>query len=419
MFIAERTLALAFGRAALTIGSISSINTNIHPIPKIEYSVKILPDNTTLVMDLQKLPLESRQWGDFHNGVAAALRIDTSAQGVDSAWIKFNKPAELTAEHAGFLFGLGLNGHLRTMVDWHAYQYLTPKHEFTSVALLLGLSATYLGTGDPDVTRILSIHTPPLLPKNSADLNIPLAAQTAGLMGIGLLYLGTQSRKMADMALGEISRRRGGGPELSNEHLEAYAITAGLAFGMIMCGHGGRTNSPVELQMLATLRTLILGEPAPVANKEPAKPKFDINVTSPAATVALALMYLKSNRQDVAALLDIPQTPLGLSLVQPNFLLLRVMGRGLIMWDEMKPREEWVMKQVPVFTEDELAKKSVKDSHDLAWVQIVSGACMAIGLKYAGSANIDAYTTLVNFLELLAKRNVPGNVLFSFSTHQS
>ena len=58
-------------------------------------------------------------WVNFHNGVAAGLRISrcNSKVGVDDGltrtWIIYNKPKEKpTHEHAGFLMALGLQGHL-------------------------------------------------------------------------------------------------------------------------------------------------------------------------------------------------------------------------------------------------------------------------------------------------------------------
>lgn len=144
-------------------------------------------------------------WADFHNGVAAGLRISPSSRSIDSSWIAFNKPQELSPEHAGFLYGLGLNGHLEEMLTWHTFGYLTPKHDLTSIGILLGLSTANVGTGNRHVTKMIAVHTPALLPTPAIDLNVPLLTQAAGLIGIGLLYMGTKNRRMAEMALHQIS----------------------------------------------------------------------------------------------------------------------------------------------------------------------------------------------------------------------
>jgi anaphase-promoting complex subunit 1 len=137
--IAERTLALPYGRAMFTFGSVSTVTKEAYIIPKMEFAVKIQPSNITATPEISKIPAECLSWGEFHNGVAAGLRIAPEARGVESSWIAFNKPSELTPEHAGFLFGLGLTGHLKEMLTWHTFGYLTPKHDLTSIGVLLGL----------------------------------------------------------------------------------------------------------------------------------------------------------------------------------------------------------------------------------------------------------------------------------------
>ena len=107
------------------------------------------------------------QWAEFHNGVAAGLRIAPSASKVrlptqtdrqtdrltlhpspsllqlDSAWIVFNRPSEDASsnQYAGFLMALGLNQHLSSLPEFQLYECLHHKHELTVVALLLGTSA--------------------------------------------------------------------------------------------------------------------------------------------------------------------------------------------------------------------------------------------------------------------------------------
>ena len=62
---------------------------------------------------------------------------------LDSTWITYNRPKnnELTNEHAGFLMGLGLNGHLSRFATLNVHDYLLKGHDMTSVGLLLGVAA--------------------------------------------------------------------------------------------------------------------------------------------------------------------------------------------------------------------------------------------------------------------------------------
>ncbi|KAF9238387.1 hypothetical protein BU15DRAFT_88428 [Melanogaster broomeanus] len=402
--IAERTLALPYGRAMFTFGSVLTVTREAYVIPKLEYQVKIQPSNVVTGPEPGKIPLECTNWGEFHNGVAAGLRIAPGARGVESSWIAFNKPSELTPEHAGFLFGLGLTGHLKEMLTWHTFGYLTPKHDLTSIGVLLGLSAANVGSGNMHVTKLLAVHTPALLPTPTVDLNVSLMTQAAGLAGVGILYLGTKNRRMADVCLHQISRKDLVQPDLSNEHREAYTYSAALAFGMIMLGRG--SSIPADVACLHRLRVLILGETKSFTT-EHNRPTFDVNITSPAATIALGLMYLRTGQKDVADILDIPSTIIELNHIQPSFLVTRMIARSLIMWNSIGSSADWLMSQVPEpimkAMQDHIAnKQQADDAIELAYYNIIGGCCFAVGLKYAGTARHEAYIMLSNYFDMFS-----------------
>ena len=398
--VAERTMALPVGRAMFTFGSVPTVMRDAYQIPKMEFSIRLQPYNTLVTIEANKMNTEARNWADFHNGVAAGLRISPSSKMIDSSWITYNKPAELTAQHAGFLFGLGLSGHLKNMMTWHTFSYLTPKHDLTSIGVLLGLSAANVGTANRHVTKLLAVHTPALLPNPSVDLNVPMLTQAAGLVGIGLLYTGTRNRRMAEVALQEIGRTQINSADQTTDHREAYSLSAALSFGMIMLTAGATHSSPADMHMVSRLRLLIHGEPILPSNKS-SKPSFDVTLTSAPATLALALMFLRTGRQDIADILSVPSTLLELHHLQPSLLLVRTLGRALIMWDQITATPQWVTDQLPKTAlealEQRMAGKHIDESLELAYFNIISGACFAIGLKYAGSAQEDPYSCLLHF----------------------
>ncbi|KAG6856543.1 hypothetical protein H0H87_003362 [Tephrocybe sp. NHM501043] len=403
--IAERTLALPFGRAMFTFGSVPTVTREAYTIPKVEFSIRVQPMNVTITPEPGKTPApESLSWGDFHNGVAAGLRISPFSAGVESSWIAFNKPSELTPEHAGFLFGLGLTGHLKEMLTWHTFGYLTPKHDLTSIGVLLGLSAANVGSSNTHVTKLLAVHTPALLPTPSVDLNVSLMTQAAGLAGVGLLYLGTKNRRMAEVCLNQISRKDLVQPDLSNEHREAYTFAAALAFGMIMLGKG--SSVPADITLISRLTTLIHGDVG-MSSYRGAQVLFDINLTSPSATIALGLMYLRTERQDIADILTIPETVLALNRIQPSFVLIRTIARSLIMWDAVEPTPEWLGAQIPSTIRDavdgQMKGKVVDDAMELAYYNILAGCCFAVGLKYAGTAREGAYMMIIKNFDLFTR----------------
>jgi anaphase-promoting complex subunit 1 len=87
-----------------TFGSVPLVTREAYIIPKIEYTVRVQPLNILVALEGGKLSPESVSWVEFHNGVAAGLRIFPTATGVESSWIAFNKPSELSPDHAGFFY---------------------------------------------------------------------------------------------------------------------------------------------------------------------------------------------------------------------------------------------------------------------------------------------------------------------------
>ena len=134
--------------------------------------------------------------------------------------------------------------------------------------------------------------------------------------------------------------------------------------------------------------------------------------------------------------------------MRPDFLLLRVVARALVMWDvDVEPTTEWIRKQVPTvintawdslgssdggylgaafgISQIDINKTSATDNGRLspgslgrkppatpadeqsvkqAYVHIVAGACFALGLRFAGTADERAKAAVMK--ELLALKKV-------------
>jgi hypothetical protein len=63
----------------------------------------------------------------------------------------------------------------------------------------------------------------------------------------------------------------------------------------------------------------------------------NLDVTAPGATLALGLMFLRTNDAGVAAHVRVPNTHFALDHARPDFILLRVVAHSLIMWDDIQP----------------------------------------------------------------------------------
>jgi anaphase-promoting complex subunit 1 len=148
----------------------------------------------------------------------------------------------------------------------------------------------------------------------------------------------------------------------------------------------------------------------------------NLDVTAPAATLALGLMFLKTNDAAAAAHVAVPSTHYALDHARPDFVLLRVVAKSLIMWDSIDPHEAWVEAQLPEILR--LKKTSSRASPDAfefqgedddgghggptgaavdrealaqAHVHALAGACMALGLRFAGTADAVAANTLTTY----------------------
>ncbi|GAA5951186.1 hypothetical protein JCM10213_003604 [Rhodosporidiobolus nylandii] len=466
--LSSRTLSLPLGHGIFlfrTSAPPTSSSTSAIPIHRVNTSARVLPMPSPVQL-LEKEPRDPSnpaappdrlEWPEFHAGVAAALQLHYSsgAGGVDSSQLSFNRPSELDARHAGLLLGLGLTGQLKSMLSSQAYDYLKAKHDPTSVGLLLGLAVSFLGSADPTVTSVVSIHLPALHPPRSNSLNVSGMTQAAAAVAVGLVHFGTGRRRYADVLLREIEGMRVINVEDAAACREAYALSCGFAFGMIMLGKGREagaaaaaaagkkekekkpaardlpfatpgTSAEKEVELLRVFRTLVLGSGSTSSSgsgsaafssstsafpsstsSQPGAP-IDLNITSPSATVALALMYLRSHRADVASILDVPDSPRGLDYVRHDLLLLRTTARGLIMWDDVRKSKEWVEAQLPAFLRDaaDAAQKMgrpMEGDEEVARWSIVAGACFAVGLKFAGTAAAEAHATLIHYLDRLTR----------------
>ncbi|OKL63047.1 Negative regulator of mitosis [Talaromyces atroroseus] len=391
-----RTLSVPAGRAMFMFSGRSPLLTEKLPIPSFSLQCLMKPSNVTISADRSAFNEEKVCWAFFHNGAATGLAISKASKGIDTSWILFNKPQELTNRHAGFLLALGLNGHLKNLAKWVAFKYLTPKHTMTSIGLLLGLSVSYLGTMDTLITRLLSVHVTRMLPQGAAELNLSPLTQTAGIMGIGLLYCDSQHRRMSEVLLSEIESVEQEEGTISPETLrdEGYRLAAGFSLGLINLGKGKDLRGLRDMQVVERLLTLAIG----TKNVDLV---HVLDRATPGATVALAIIFMKTNDELLARKVDIPDTTVQFDYVRPDLFLLRTLARHLIMWDSIKPSSEWLLSKIPKTYRKRHRLSTIRhlSSDDMPFFNIIAGLCFAIGLRYAGSAHSEARDLLIRYLD--------------------
>ncbi|KAL7061173.1 hypothetical protein AAHC03_09293 [Spirometra sp. Aus1] len=241
--------------------------------------------------------LAAKHWPDFHNGVAAGLMVSPHAS-VDSTWIIQNCKAIAAAQaganqgavppttshpysptQAGFLLGLGLNGHLNKLSAHYIREFTVQVHDLTNAAVILGLCAGKRGTMDQATLRLLAIHYRPLLTPDPVlvDVSVPSLCQAAAAFGLGLLFQGSAHRQMASILLTELGRPLGSPPSFGEHQAEGQtasgsrlnlacgaggfaadgreliSLSAGFALGLVMLQRG---DTPCGLSDLAVAQTL-------------------------------------------------------------------------------------------------------------------------------------------------------------------
>lgn len=314
IFKAQRCMAQCVGRGALVlcstehaVGAAQTPLTIALDCPALVLSGRVRGTGSPVTLDPAVTAADLTHWAEFHNGVAAALRLSPDLEGVSAAWIAYQRPSpEPSPTHGGLLLGLGLHGHLRALVTSQVacsplvYDYLRG-HELTSVGLMIGLAASHRGTMHGAVLKMLCIHLPSFHPPASAELealkDMP-HVQAAALVGLGLLCEGSANRRLTEVLLDEIGKRP---PDERRFTRESHTMAAGCALGLVCLG---REASPglADLRLFDRLCGYLEGTAKKSTTGNPPRSNLllesnegNADTTAPAAMCALAFMYMHSN----------------------------------------------------------------------------------------------------------------------------
>ncbi|CEG81099.1 hypothetical protein RMATCC62417_15338 [Rhizopus microsporus] len=425
LIIAQRTLALAAGRGIYAFGTHIPDLTKVLPFETIVLSAKILPLRTIVALESEYITSEMLIWPQFHNGVAAGLRIAPNNE-IDDSWINFCSPAELTPEHGGMLLAMGLNGALKRLPFGHWVRFFSHTYEPVSLGFILGAAVAYRGTRHSKVTKILSVHIPSLLPDGGHSFNYSNMIIATSLLGMGLVYSKSCDRLMVTVMLQELGKNAYSDPSTLSPDYESCALAAGFALGFITLGSGNHLEALEDLQLRNRLYNLMSGrfvtathgqhqqdylqEDTDIPEMNASKDHLmNLDITSPGATIALGLMYLKTENKRVADHVDILETRPYLNYVRPDFLLIRVVAKNLIMWSTIMPTDTWIESQLPDFIvhpsaeEQEQHVKLDEEVSKQAMYNIICGSCLCLGLRYAGSKNKEALGVLLSRLDSFMK----------------
>lgn len=386
------------GKELTSLGKIMNIEQL--RIPRLNLSGRVPDTNSMIPLDLNKVSTELLVWPEFHNGVAAGLRLTPAdLDTITPAWISYNRPkdSKTSDEHAGLLMAIGLLGHLKSLPMEYIYDYFSISHQTTSIGLLIGVAASSLGSCDENLSKVICLHHQALNYK-SDDLIVPPLVQSAAMVSLGLLYYGSMDRDICEMLLKEITAKRS-----PVDLREGYSLSAGIALGLICLGKDPNEGSLSNMNLSKHLVSLMNGT-MENDNVEPLKyltfetQYNNIDVTASSAILALTLIYMKSHNSIVARQLALPETPYLLDYVRPDHMIMRVLGENLILWNDIEPTEEWIQTRYPELVRNygdglmanmRVVATTKDDDVSLvlrqAYLTMTSGLHLAIGIRYAGS----------------------------------
>ena len=144
-------------------------------------------------------------------------------------------------------------------------------------------------------------------------------------------------------------------------------------------------------------------------------------------------MFLRTGDAAAAASLDLPATRYALDHVRPDFVLTRVVAKALILWNDIEPTTAWMETRLPPLLRPPLSRTkesaffdtarhgeagtserlprlgtcfdafpaddgSDREALAQAHVHALAGACMALGLRFAGTADASARDALRGML---------------------
>lgn len=431
---AHKVVARCVGRGALLQANSKQDGSETAPISLSGKfaSVGIVSLDTTL------FPVEALFWPEFHNGTAGALE-DTSEITRDKILSAKNKmqhilqskrvfgvPPELVPlvqyRHAGYLFGVGLRRQLSCLRPDDVYRYLKQQNDIVSGAVIVGRAISASGSCDAETAKLCCIHIPHLLPASSVEIDIHPLVQAAGLCGLGFVFASTGHRTTIETLLRELAEKPSGDKPLGER--ECLSTSAGFALGLVALGAGPRC--PSDLHLVDRLVNLIdgTGDAGPISpvvaqdNSARVSLLFEavqVNraVTLPGACIALALAFMRTGESVVVDRITIPRTIEDLGKeVRTDSLFFKFLTRSLINWSQIDPCMSWIEQNLPQYLRDphsvehrENRPPGGESASSIDWLAIyqsrmfgVSGMALAIGLKFAGSRNESAKSTMLKIL---------------------
>lgn len=374
-FVYERLSAFV-ARGAVDFNTESTSLTELIRIPEVNLKFYIKENCMSLSYSFNAENPEDRSamiWADFHNGVAAALKLSRNAlERLDResirTWIDYQRTETTRYDHAGLLFGLGLQGLFECFTTGDIYANFKTCNDARIIGTIFGLAIPKLFSKKTEteetILKAFNLH----LEFNylTPEFKISRIIQSAALIAIGIYHHGLSKKSFTETMLVQIAAKA---INENNSDRECYSLAAGFALGLLNLGKGSKIPSVQEANIDERLFRYIEG--GQIESKPSTKPinpnnvffsekkgdfqpsnvlestHINTQVTAPSALIALMLIHMKTSNKIISSRIAIPSTLFEVIYANPFHTFLKVLARNLIEWDSIKISSEFVRSAVP------------------------------------------------------------------------
>lgn len=150
--------------------------------------------------------------------------------------------------------------------------------------------------------------------------------------------------------------------------------------------------------------------------------------------MALALIYMKTEKSPIATSLKIPSTLYEVENCNLNHILLKVLTKNMIMWSSIKATEEYIESQIPTLirtltkSSSSVIAKKFENTHNLneidysgialIYYNCIAGAIMALALKFSGTGNENVKRLILSYLKQIQKVETINNSFVCDPSHK-
>eukprot|EP01031_Cornospumella_fuschlensis_P037698 gene37698-45799_t len=151
----------------------------------------------------------------------------------------------------------------------------------------------------------------------------------------------------------------------------------------------------------------------------------NVNITAPAACIALGIIFMKSRNAKVLGYLSFPTSASVLDLIRPDRLFYHALAQCLVEWDSKPITKTMIMDRVPTAIQNALDTDKIKQQNSrytgpygssrqrmasiqpssafLLKINIIGGFGLGLGLVYAGTFNLEIKQLLLEQIKWLQK----------------